>query len=65
MGLQIDEYTIQDDNGVLKIINETQHTDIFYSDPTLELKRNYQYNLYTREAFFFSRWCELYGNFTR
>jgi len=31
----------------------------------LKIKEQYEYGLFTREAFFFSRTCELYGNYTR
>ena len=38
---------------------------LYYDDPKLLSKKNYKYSLFTREALYFSRYCEIYGNFTR
>ena len=47
------------------------YIDQFYfnADPskpnTLSTKKDYNFNLFIREASYFSRHCEVYGNFTR
>jgi len=49
-----------------------RNADLFYQGQygqeartTLSVKKNYTMQLYTREALFFSRRCEIYGNFSR
>ena len=49
-----------------------RNVDLFYQgldgpelNTTLSIKKNYTMKAYAREALFFSRRCEIYGNFTR
>mmetsp|Transcript_6195 Transcript_6195/g.10046 ORF Transcript_6195/g.10046 Transcript_6195/m.10046 type:complete len:245 (+) Transcript_6195:1596-2330(+) len=63
--LRVDEYSLQNSSGVLDVLLQTRRSDLFYEDPDLKVKKSYLYSLFTREAFSFSRHCELYGNFTR
>lgn len=43
----------------------TKDINLYYEDSKLIIKKSYKYSIYTREALYFSRYCEIYGNFTR
>jgi hypothetical protein len=64
----ISEYYLQSQSGVADILKNVKDIDLFYLTRTnkpMNIKKNYKYELMTREALFFSRTCDLYGNFTR
>lgn len=63
---------MQEQSGVLSKLKRLRNVDLFYQgqfgqevSTTLSVKKNYTMHLYAREALFFSRRCEIYGNFTR
>jgi hypothetical protein len=62
--IKVDELTLQNQSGVYSILNSMDTYDLFYYSKTVP-KNLYQYNLFTRESFYFNRQCEIYGNFTR
>lgn len=72
VGLKVSEYDLQQQSGVLAKLRNLRNVDVFYQgqfgrelQATLGVKHNYTLQLYVREALFFSRRCEVYGNFTR
>ena len=62
--IKVDELTLQNQSGVFDILESMETYEIFHYSRTVP-KNLYEYNLFTREAFFFNRQCEIYGNFTR
>lgn len=70
--LKVSEYDLQEQSGVLAKLKRLRNIDLFYQgqfgqevSATLTVKKNYTMHLHAREALFFSRRCEIYGNFTR
>ena len=60
----MNEYNLQSQSPVLKILQSIPNYEVFYQDFEKD-KEKYNYNLLMRETLGFSRYCELYSDNTK